>query len=645
MADVLYRKHRRFEKKAEVCVQRKKDVTETESSIFRQLEKEDFQRFKAISEEVDGHGIRKTYENKTYEQDNANEQRRESTKKLEKIRRNPGRKELMRSKGQRIGRFLQKRISNRVNKRWHSDSELLDSMSKEASVASRKSKLVEDLQSAMKKTDNKNDSIIPNPPKMHQKKMVRGCRQVTYHEAKDNVDLGATLEGEDDKDIKDRSTWTKNDEVCHWMNCSFPATARDNEKRQDVCEYGEGNASASGVLNLLVEYFKDLNKEVREFREEKKKTREQIQNIELTVEKVLLRLEVEDVKFQSRSSKELQNGKLAISDSIAEGKGNEDILISQGKVNHVSTRKEDVCIEFETRSDIRQEIRNILADVHEKYQKQLSDHEMRMKCVQEKAEYDIQKLMKTIIGNYVELSKLRGSGKELGKLMIQRKIEDGEKYTASTTMEEKLASSIDKGGVYPEEKAKVLKMPSDRSFKATNSGSSPKTKAETVRNSYQFYFPRETRADCVSLDNREKWKPRNDIYCSQKDDDLKKQSKSIDTTHKNKAGKIIAVKEMAGNNCGHECPTENLANAEAKISDSSCPEGLGASYLEWKKYWCDKLSKRNSLLKASRDKMLKKGQGGCEAAREEGRCESAPTEDESQDVRSDHVGECNRNNI
>ena len=597
MADELKIKQRRFGRKADIGIQRRKGAVETESSIFKQLEEEDLQRFAAVN--ANAYDVKKAYQEKIYNGDNGKESKKEISRKFEKIKKNSGRNELTRSKGQRIGRFLQKRLGSRVNKRWHSDSELLDSTSRGASVASGKSKV--DFESTRKQSHHKHnllkDTVIPQSSKGHQKKVCSNHRQVQCGEPSEKEDLALTSLKDvgHSNGVNDKQVGVRHSEVCNWMNCSFPVTMKEEEKRRDICEFGGSGSDQSGVLNLLIEYFKDLNKEVREFREEKKKTREQIQYIELKVEKLTARLEAHNEMTMNEKGKETRNGKQFNAENMIEDTGDGG-KARKGKEKHVIARDENVCMEIEARPEIRQEIRNILSDVHDKYHKQLVEHEKRMKSVQEKAEFDIQKLMKTIIGNYVELSHLRGTGKELGKLIDQGIFEGGDVHSFA-----RKSGCNRKSDQKLEPASQGVELSSNESARLLKTSQQGKTRAEMVQNTYQFYFPRQGRDDSKSLQKKDALQKR-DTDTQRKNEHLDDQNETKDESSEGKT--IAGARE--GN--VSENPGKATGNLEKiKIIDSNIPDGLGASYLEWKQYWRDKLMKRNALLKTKFERKVAEG--------------------------------------
>ena len=621
MANEFSIKQRRFGKKVDIGAQRRNDVTETESSFFRALEKEDLQRFGTITEEAnvqneekDLQNTRRTSLRKILKEDHNKEVKKESHGNADKIQRKSGRKELMRPRGQRIGRFLQKRINNKIEKRWHSDSELLESIGKEdTSLANGKKRAGRKIENKRKESESKQEIAIH---KMEQKRLLqvsKGCRRVEYQQIPEKmmcqestdmlVNIAKSEGNEDEEADKDKQEWTKNDEVRHWMNCSFPATIRNSENRRNMNECKEFGSNDSRVLSLLIEYFRDLNKEVREFREEKKKTREQIQKIEIKVENLITKLEAQDVELQMKKSKEIQNETKLQVENDKEGKETAcGILQKEGEAKCDMLTKNDICIGVETRPDIRQEIRNILADVHDKYHKQLVEHEKRMKCVQEKAEFDIQNLMKNIIGNYVELSNLRGTEKELSQSVIAR-----ENDQVAAKHKNRIHQRIDERKVTNAEERSSsddngqLKVWEGRCKLGSNSlgSSSQKAKKGNVTKNYQFYFPKEAREGCKSKEHVEKGGWMGELCKSRKDEAEAlgtKESKGVKGDPSSMGQKDDHIDGNA---------KEIVQCQNGRLNNSNPPAGLGASYLEWKKYWCDKLQKRNSILKEKRDKKMK----------------------------------------
>jgi len=599
MANEVQVKERRVGKKVDIGIQRRKDVTETESSIFRRLEKEDLQRFKTTSEEANK--VRTSNRRKIHHEDSEKDIRKENNRKYEKTKRSSG-KEMMKPKKKRIGRFLQQRICNRISKRWHSDSELLASSTKDASAASRKGKVDESHRGVVKDDIDKNDLVSSHFAKVHQKEA--SCKE-KYHESAEKAECDkAKVDGvRNGHEVEYKQKRMKNDDIFKWMNCSFPATMRDSGIRKNIYEYGALSQHQSGVLNLLIEYFKDLNKEVREFREEKKRTREQIQHIELKIETLVAKLEAQGVTIQCQKGKKVQEMKPVSEDIKIEGNGSRKGEVRQEKAkNNATMRSENVCMELEARPEIRQEIRNILADVHDKYHKQLVEHEKRMKCVQEKAEIDIQDLMKTIIGNYVELSTLRGTEKGLGTLIVPSKSAE-EMPKISRNSSESIRSEENKAPTaskmeFCSKRGPAMVVSQDAGSSPPNAGPSKSVKAETIRKSYQFYFPRQTRADHQPLRST--------------NEDLRRAEAGIGKNAPS-CEEMVTTSVGQMNDVGNtaiRATTEDIRSEEAVkvpmdvMAKTRYPQGLGVSYLEWKKYWREKLVKSNSLLKAKREEKV-----------------------------------------
>eukprot|EP00794_Sanderia_malayensis_P016657 gene16657-18347_t len=156
-----------------------------------------------------------------------------------------------------------------------------------------------------------------------------------------------------------------------------------HEQSCDVedCSHGK-------VVSLLLEYFKELTREVCEFREEKGKMREQICSLEASLGKATLAFEA------------LKGDVKKLEQKMSSAKGGNNEACCHG-----------------AKHDLQEEVRRMLDDVHKKYNHQLIEHELRMKFVQQRAEYDIQNLMKNIVGNYVELSELKGKARDVGSIV------------------------------------------------------------------------------------------------------------------------------------------------------------------------------------------------------------------------------------
>ena len=587
MANEVHVKERRIGKKVDIGIHRRKDVTETESSIFRRLEKEDLKRFMTTSEEANK--VKTSYRRKIHNEDNEKEIVKDSSRTHEKTKRSSG-KEVTKPKKKRMGRFLQHRLCSRISKRWHSDSELLDSSTKCASAASRKGEVDEGDRGVVKNDINKKDLVASHVAKEHQKE---ASRQEKYHESAgkaecDKINMDSVRNGHE---VEYKHKRMKNDDIFKWMNCSFPATMRDSGISRNICEHGVLSSHQSGVLNLLIEYFKDLNKEVHEFREEKKKTREQIQHIELKIKKLATRVEAQGVTIQGQKGKEVQTVMPISEDVQSEGNGCRKEEVRQEKAkNNAAMRSENVCVELEARPEIRQEIRNILADVHDKYHKQLVEHEKRMKCVQEKAEIDIQDLMKTIVGNYVELSTLRGTAKGLGTLIVPSKSAE-EKPKISSNSADSIRSEENKVPTTNVKEAcskrrPAMVVPHDAGNSPPTAGSSKSARAEAIKKSYQFYFPRQRRADHQPLQNTDE------------EDDV------VTTSVRQKSDSGNAATRVIAEDVRSEEAVKVPMDVMAKTSYPNPPQGLGLSYLEWKKYWREKLVKSNSLSKAKREEKV-----------------------------------------
>ena len=635
-------RQKRSRKKGDAAVQRQ-DVTETDSSFFRQLEKEDLQRFAVINEE-DEEGEKKKHSQKRIAKAGLEEELSRNNKSTEEAGKGRfGKKEGLRPKRNKIGRFLQKRMNNKVNKRWHSDSELLESMSKEeASLASRKNGVKKKA-----KGDERQGAARSHDQNAQKKisQVLQDVKKECHHGRSLHCDgvLGGQFDRKEGCKKEDKNAVRK------WMNSSFPISVQDEEVRNRSSEHEPMCSGDSRVLNLLIEYFKDLNKEVREFRDEKKKAREQIQGIEIRMEKFLAKLEAQEFMLQLQIGKEAKDDTKREDevkkedDAKREGNGmkrkdtkREDEMKREGDTKREDdTKRKDTeregdnardssndgseidsekekrsrqnqesksvdsaaRVRIEDRADIKLEIRNILADVHSKYKKQLVEHEIRMKCVQEKAEMDIQNLMKTIVGKYVELSNLRGTEKEISKLVNRRGDElVNANDSPEIAMDGRMKCDERSKGMFYQERGYLEvgarqgyagEEPAIKEAKATSS--SNKFTSDDV-NRYKFYFPRESRGECKAKERMVK----------DRSDEAEFKVGTSQRGNDNEAKESNAALLRTGGKNEDERNLRELANP-------SPPEGLGASYLEWKKHLFAKLQKRNAL---SRGKKDKKGQEG-----------------------------------
>eukprot|EP00112_Aurelia_sp_Birch-Aquarium-sp1_P009239 Seg2040.6 transcript_id=Seg2040.6/GoldUCD/mRNA.D3Y31 product="hypothetical protein" protein_id=Seg2040.6/GoldUCD/D3Y31 len=618
------------------------EQTETESSFLKALEQEDMQRFNAevprepeknidevlprnlgnrnMHEAVRDSEKRQTRSKRPSQvkpEDNKNLERRKSERKT-KDTVSP------RSRGHR-NRFVQSRnlksVKDQTMRRWHSDSDLLTT-SKDGRSLTAKDRAGKERRHVRQTQDKVEDGDIrrrregrervardaPDKKEENRPNRERGRREESNKSFKElwkaraekgkseesnrapNKDklkgnivesiLLGKEEGEDTAELnrgKDKVDVTV-------LNASFPssingdvssrvARAKDSHRRRhtsvtkpssgEVNEFERGKGYENRLINLLMEYFKDLNQEVREFREEKKQMQEQIRSIDSKIDNLTLQLAVHEATTKKRE---------------------------------IESKCDGDCVDSMARPDFRQEIRNILADVHSKYHQQLTEHETRMKSVQEKAEHDIQKLMKNIVGKYVELTQLKGRFGDIdtitrGTTGINQR--DDVVYNDSLHLGHPLKQKT--GAELQSAKAETASEASKNlgpefQIKSTANGEKrdelKKITSDDIWNRYQFYFPRKDRA-------------------------ISKSEETIGKAPEKKTKQELKLFEISSKDChGKETRPISVEQTEtSSASDSGIeggkqmnipkakllpPPGLGSSYFEWKQFWCDKLQQRRA---------------------------------------------------
>ena len=637
----------RFERKIETNGY---EQTETESSFLKALEQEDMQRFNAevqrepekrkeelaTSRNLENRNIhegvvdsikipsRSKRPNLIRPEDNKHAERRKSERKTKDVI-SP------RSRGHR-NRFVQSRnlksAKDQTMKRWHSDSDLLTT-SKDGRSLTAKVREGKDRKHAQDKEERAGVEIRGRRRQAREKAAIeatiekegnrprieKGRREESNETSKElwreSTEKGrleksnrapkdifkesiaepmfhGKKEREESEDLK-RSKGMGDVTV---LNASFPssingeassriARAKDSHRRRhtsaaksssgELNEFERGKGYENRLINLLMEYFKDLNQEVREFREEKKQMQQQIRSMDSKIDKLAMQQAVHEATTKKRD---------------------------------VESRYEGDCVDSMARPDFRQEIRNILADVHSKYHQQLMEHEMRMKSVQEKAEQDIQKLMKNIVGKYVELTQLKGRFADIDKLTrgttgIHHR--DDVVYKDSLDLDNRIKQ---KAGVGLQSRAAKTKNNSEAGENVSpqfqvnakqdgeKSEGMKKITSNDIWSRYEFYFPRKDRPvskseETVSVSSKNSKAP---------EMKSKQNLKLVEIDSKDCPGKEIRPisAEQTETSSASDSGIDGGKQMNIPKAKVVPPPGLGSSYFEWKQFWCDKLQQRRT---------------------------------------------------
>ena len=620
------------------------EQSETESSFLKALEQEDMQRFNAEAQRepekkkelarsrklenkniheaaIDGETVlsRSKRPSLIRSEDNKNPERRRSERKTKDI-------VSPRPRGHR-NRFVQSRnlkaTKDQKMRRWHSDSDLLTT-SKDGRSLIAKDKVGKDTKHARQAQDEIEDGGIrrrrrqagegvateatvekaENMPRMEsgrrEKRNEISKEPWTASTGEGRLDMSDTapkgkfkgsiaepiVHGKKERGEFEDSKRSKKLGDVTILNASFPSSingevssrvvrAKDSHRRRhtsaaksssgEVNEFDRGKGYENRLINLLMEYFKDLNQEVREFREEKKQMQQQIRSMDSKIEKLTIELGAYEAITKKRD---------------------------------VESRCEGDCVDSMTRPDFRQEVRNILANVHSKYHQQLIEHEMRMKNVQEKAEHDIQKLMKNIVGKYVELTQLKGRFADIDTLSrgpsgIHHRDDVVYKDSLDLTHIIKQKAGVElhstkaetkNNSKAPENISPQLQVTAKEA--GEKSGKMKKITSDSIWNRYEFYFPR-------------------------KDRPVSKSEETVGKASAVKSKQKFKLVEIGSKDCGGKemRPISAEQTETSSASDSGIeggkqmnipkakllpPPGLGSSYFEWKQFWCEKLQQRRT---------------------------------------------------
>ncbi|XP_065051078.1 DNA ligase 1-like [Rhopilema esculentum] len=557
---------RRSNIKCSEVANRQHDCTETESSFFRALEKEDLKRFggsddtdrlrvtnKPINgnrEDIVKHG--------TEEYCNGKNELRFEEKRGKVARRNS---KAMQSKVKQ-SRFVQRRLPSFADTKkargWHSDSEL-DSMAKGKNLKikhkrkSREKNSIELSSQKFAERERRDDELELRLGQERGNDNDKRVETILPDSTRDKDAELAEIRSPGDKKKLEESQKRRrvaNKKALYkrnLLNCSFPSSEQDDAYEKKLTHEISGE---NRLMNLLIDYFKDLNKEIMEFRQEKKKTREKVQEIEIKLEKLIAKIEAQEIFMEKQKTKTLN----------CEGTG----------------------INVMDRASIKQEIRSIVGEVHNKYNRQLVEHEVRMKYVQEKAESDMKHLMKCITSNFAQLSASQSMESEkkvdmsinipakhmpaatdqsdrVTKFIVSKDVE--ESMFPDCVLKEACCPRT-KGGL---NEAKVELPEKDVKLKSPRS--------EEQRRKYEFYFPKESRdkKEKKSDDAKIEAEPTKEIMLvsNEATKQTTKNSGCLVKDHENESGRVLKV--------------------------SSHPSGLGTSYIEWKQFWSEKLQRRVTI--------------------------------------------------
>ena len=632
----------RFERKIET---NRYEQTETESSFLKALEQEDMQRFNAEVQQEPEKKKEELTTSRNRENRNIHETVIDSMKILSRTKRSslirpennkyPARrrserktKDIVspRSRGHR-NRFVQSRnlksSKDKTMRPWHSDSDLLTT-SKDGRSLTAKDEVVKDKKHA-RQAQGKEEKEVGDIRRRRRQARERDATEATIVEQEENrprIERGRQEESNETS----KEPWTASTEMVRleksnrapkskfkesiaepilygkkerWesedlkrskdkgdvsvLNASFPSSingeassrivrAKDSHRRRhtaaaksssgELNEFERGKCYENRLINLLMEYFKDLNQEVREFRDEKKQMQQQIRSMDSKIDKLTMQQAVHEATTKKRD---------------------------------VESRCEGDCVDSMARPDFRQEIRNILADVHSKYHQQLMEHEMRMKSVQEKAEHDIQKLMKNIVGKYVELTQLKGRFADIDTLtrgttgmhhkddaIYKDSLDLGHRIKQKTGVQLQSTKAETKNS--PEAGENISPQFGVKAKDGEKSAGMKKVTSDDIWNRYEFYFPR-------------------------KDRPISKSEETVGKAPVVKSKQKLKLNEDGSKDChGKEISAEQTETSSA--SDSGIergkqmnipkakllpPPGLGSSYFEWKQFWCDKLQQRRTV--------------------------------------------------
>ena len=312
---------------------------------------------------------------------------------------------------------------------------------------------------------------------------------------------------------------------------NLASNTKDDLDQLGKCE--EKNCSHETLLNLLLVYFKELTKEVCEFREEKKQMREQIYKLEMNVEKLVFKCDAQELKIKSLFTQESK-------------------IVGRG-------------IDTTSEHDLRKEIRAILEEIHQKYHRQLIEHETRIKSVQEKAEYEVQNLMRNIVDNYVELRELKGKENDVDGIIRKHKTKfempiNPNNFENETTH---IVSSISKNDL-TSFKAASKRVQIEGTEQPTNHLCKPRKK-------YEFYFPR-------SDEIKKTLSP-------------KATQSSLAASKENTDSKVSSIAETQ---LSFLATIDQRDNWKLQGTNQSTIRNASA-YFQWKQFWRDKLTQRANL--------------------------------------------------
>ena len=557
----MARYSRRSNIKCSEVANRQYDCTETESSFFRALEKEDLKRFSGsvdmdrirVSNKIINGNRRGIVKHGTEEYCNGKNELKFEGKRGTVPRRNS---KVMQSKVKQ-SRFVQRRLPSLADTKeargWHSDSEL-DSMAKGKNLEIKRKRKGRDKSSMELKPqkfagrERRNDEVDLRLGQEGGNDNDKRVERTLPDSARDKEAEQAEIKSPGDNKKLEESKKRKrvaNKKALYkrnLLNCSFPTSQQDDVYEKKL---GHGISGENRLINLLIDYFKDLNKEIMEFRQEKKKTREKVQEIEIKLEKLIARIEAQERFMEKQKAKE--------------------------------PNCEGIGITVTDRANIKQEIRSIVGEVHSKYNRQLVEHEVRMKYVQEKAESDLKNLMKCISSNFVQLSASQAIESDK---KVDIPINITAKHTPAATEQ---SDRVTKFSVSKDVKGRLLPdcVLKDACCSRTKGGlneaqvelpeknvklKSPRSKEQ--RRKYDFYFPKESR------DRKEK-----------KSDDAKIQTEPTK--------EVMHVGNEATKQQNSGCLVKDHDNESGRgLKVLTPPSGLGTSYIEWKQFWCEKLQRR-----------------------------------------------------